>query len=261
MRLTLLTILLASITISAYGHSLYVEFPEHMSLNSPAELWIAYGHGGSTDQELSSLPLAKLISPDGQERDLMLEPFRGGLKGIAPLETSGCYILDLQMESSFFDPAWFGAAGSKSLVEKYGRALLPMESGKGFEWSKGEGLEIVPAVDPYSLRSGDLFSARVSWNRNPVAGSYSGVVTRTPDEILVIQHAQENDIEGSTGSGDMNFRLTKPGLWVLSFEATLDESGTWEAESDDLQGHYVKGEVLEYDQIAPTAYLTFWVTE
>jgi cobalt/nickel transport protein len=45
----------------------------------------------------------------------------------------------------------------------------------------------------------------------------------------------------------------------LSFEATLDETGTWTAEEDDSQGHYRKGDSLEYEQIAPTAYLTFWV--
>jgi len=261
MKSILHLLMLVALIASASAHSLYAEFPEKLSSGSESDVWIAYGHGGTADSELLDLPIAKAISPEGGEADLELEPYQGGLKGLVSLEKSGCYILDLRMEPSFFDPAWFGASGSKAMVEKYGRALLPVESGEGFGWSSNEGLEIVPEVDPHELKSGDMFSARTLWNGKPVGGSYSAVVTRTPEDVLVIQHAQETEVEGSTEDGKISFQLTKPGLWVLSFEATLDESGTWKAESDDSQGHYKKGDELEYEQIAPTAYLTFWANK
>jgi cobalt/nickel transport protein len=251
-------VLIALIALSS-AHSLYAEFPETLRPGSEAAVWVAYGHGGAVGLPLVSLPVANLISADDEETELKLEPYQGGLKGSVPLDKPGCYILDLQMEPSFFDPAWFGSTGSKSLVERYGRALLPAESGDGSGWSRGEGLEIVPTVDPHGLKTGDQFSARALWNGKPVAGSYSAVITRLPEEVLVIQHAQETVVEGSTDDGLISFTLTEPGLWVLSFEATLDERGTWTAEEDDSQGHYRKGDKLQYEQIAPTAYLTFWV--
>ncbi|NPV62434.1 MAG: DUF4198 domain-containing protein [Methanotrichaceae archaeon] len=259
MRSIIFVLLLGILVSSASGHSLYVEFPRDLSTNSKADFWIAYGHGGSADQEIASLPLARLIWPDGQEEELNLEPFQGGLMGAVSLPEPGCYIMDLQMKTTLFNPEWFGAAGSSSLVEKYGRALLTVDSGQGFGWSSGRGLEIVPETDPYGLQSGEEFKAQVLWNGREVSGDYSATVVRLPEDVLVIQHAQETEIEGSSEDGNISFTTTKPGLWVLSFEATIDESGSWTAEEDDSQGYFRKGEELEYDQIAPTAYLTFWV--
>jgi hypothetical protein len=259
MRSIIFVLLRGMLVSSASAHSLYVEFPRDQSADSKADFWIAYGHGGSADQELISLPLARVISPDSQQEELNQEPFQDGLKGVVSLPDPGCYIMDLQMKTTFFNPEWFGAAGSSSLVEKYGRALMPVESGQGFSWSSGQGLEIVPEIDPYGLKSGDRFEAQALWNGEEVPGDYNAVVARLPDDMLVIQHAQETEIEDSSSNGKISFTTTKPGLWVLSFEATIDESGRWTAEEKDSQGHYQKGEELEYDQIAPTAYLTFWV--
>jgi hypothetical protein len=92
-----------------------------------------------------------------------------------------------------------------------------------------------------------------------VPGSYSAVVTRLPEDVLVVQHAQVMELDGSSSDGEIRFTTTRPGLWVLSFEATLAEAGTWTAESDDPQGRYKKGDELEYEQMAPTAYISFWV--
>ena len=259
MKSTCLLMLLGLLVSSAAAHSLYAEFPADLSSNSKADIWIAYGHGGSADTQIDSLPVARMISPDQEETDLELAPYQDGLKGSVALQEPGCYILDLQMQTSLFDPAWFGAAGAKSLVEKYGRVLMPAGSGQGFDWSSGSGLEIVPETDPYGLKSGDEFKARVLWNGKAGLGSYSAVVTRSPQDVLMIQHAQETELEGSSSDGEISFETTRPGLWVLSFEATIDESGTWKADADDPAGNYKKGDELQYEQIAPTAYLTFWV--
>lgn len=254
-----LLILLSLMVSPAAAHSLYAEFPEDLASNSQADIWIAYGHGGSADSQIKSLSVARMILPDQEETNLLLEPYQDGLRGAIALKEPGCYILDLQMPSSLFDPAWFEAAGNKILVEKYGRALMPAESGEGFDWSDNSGLEIVSHSDPYGLKSGQEFKAEALWNGKPVPGSYSAVVTRSPEDVLMIQHAQESELEETSNDGKISFRTTRPGLWVLSFEATLDESGTWKAEADDSAGNYKKGDELQYEQIAPTAYLTFWV--
>lgn len=259
MKQSWLLLLLVILISPAMGHTLYAEFSDELSANSNAPFWIAYGHGGSADTELTSLSLAHLISPGGEASDLALEPYQGGLKGNAALGNAGCYVMDLQMESTLFNPSWFGASGSISLVEKYGRALLPAQSGKGFDWSSNTGLEIVPETDPYDLGSGDQFMARALWNGNAVPGSFSAVIARQPEDVLMIQHAQQTELAGESSDGSINITTTRPGLWVLSFEATIDEPGSWTAESDDSQGHYKKGDVLDYEQVAPTAYLSFWV--
>lgn len=245
----------------ASAHSLYVEFPRDLSTDANAEFWIAYGHGGSADQELVTLPVARLVSPSGQPKELEMQPFQGGLKGDVAFPEPGCYIMDMQMDSTFFDPEWFGSSGSRSLVEKYGRALLPVQSGQGFDWSSGTGLEIIPETDPYGLKAGQRFMARALWNGKAVSGSYSAVIARSPEDVLVIQHAQQTEQEGSSSDGSISFAVTRPGLWVLSYEATLDETGEWTAGEDDPKGHYKIGEQLQFEQIAPTAYLSFWVNK
>ena len=56
----------------ASAHSLYVEFPRDLSTDANAEFWIAYGHGGSADQELDALPVARIVSPSGQPEELSM---------------------------------------------------------------------------------------------------------------------------------------------------------------------------------------------
>lgn len=261
MRTIALLMLLGLVISSAAAHSLYAEFPRDLALDSETEFWIAYGHGGSAESQIDSFPLARLISPDGSESDLELAPYQDGLKGFVAFEGPGCYILDLQMATTFFDPAWFGAAGSKSLVEKYGRVLMPVQSGEGYDWSRGKGLEIVPQIDPYGLRSGEEFKANALWNGKAVPGSYSVFITRSPEDVLVVQHVQETEISGDSRDGVVSFATGRAGLWVLAFEASIDESGTWTAALDDPSGNYKKGDKLEYEEVAPTAYLTFWVND
>ena len=152
-KILILSVLMA-LTASASAHSLYAEFPEKLECGSEAEVWIAYGHGGTTEPNHIDLAAAKLVSPDGKKVDLALEPYKSGLLGAISLEEKGCYILDLQAESALFDPSWYGSSGSKSLVEKYAHVLMPVESGEGFGWSEGSGLEIVPDVDPMALNLG-----------------------------------------------------------------------------------------------------------
>jgi cobalt/nickel transport protein len=261
MRTIALLILLGLMISSAAAHSLYAEFPQDTGPDSQTEFWIAYGHGGSADSQIESLPLARLISPDGSEGELFFEPYRDGLKGSVAFDDPGCYILDLQMDTTFFDPASFGAAGKKSLVEKYGRVLMPYQSGEGYDWSSRKGMEIVPETDPYQLKSGEDFRARVLYNGKPVPGSYSAIITRSPEDVLVVQHAQESEISGESEDGIISFATGRAGLWVLAYEATMDESGTWTAVKDDPSENYKKGDQIEYEEVAPTAYLTFWVND
>lgn len=261
MKTIALLMLLGLMISSAAAHSLYAEFPRDLPLDSETEFWIAYGHGGSADSQIDSLPLARLISPDGSESELLLDPYQDGLKGSAAFEEPGCYIMDLQMATTFFDPAWFGAAGKKSLVEKYGRALMPVQTGEGYDWSSGRGLEIVPQVDPCDLNSGEEFKAKALWNGKAVPGSHSAVITRSPDDVLVVQHVQEPELSGDSRDGIISFATGRAGLWVLTFEATIDESGTWTAALDDPSGNYRKGDKIDYEEVAPTAFLTFWVND
>lgn len=252
--------LLLEFIIPASAHLIYVEYPQWISAGSETSIFIAYGHGETADSNQLNLTVANLISPDGDETFLELEPHDGGLKGTVSPDMPGCYLIDLKADASFFDPSWLGISGSRTLLEKYCRALLPVESGKGFDWFRGDGLEIVPEVDPYGMKSGEIFRARALWDGKPVDGSYTAVVIRSPDDVLQIQHAMETDVEGTTSDGEINFSLTRPGLWVLTFETTFDEAGTWIAKNDDSNGRYRKGDKLEYEQIASTAYLNFWAT-
>ena len=248
---------MAGFTYLACGHMLYAEFPEDISAPSTAEVWITYGHDDESG-EPPRLSVARAISPDGSFEDLDLEEHEGGLKGALKVEEEGCYILDLEKEPRLTDLEWFGISGPSSLILEHARALMPAVSGRNFDWSSGEGLELVPATDPGDLERGDIFEAQAAWQGRPIGGDYSAMVVKSPEDLLVIQHAQEVEVWGSSSGGEVEFELTRPGLWVVTFEATIDESGTWTAESDDPNGNYAEGDKLAYDQITPTVYLTFW---
>jgi cobalt/nickel transport protein len=184
MRSIIFVLLQRILVSSASARSLYVEFPRDLSADPKADFWIAYGHGVSADQEIVSLPPSHLISPDCQEEELNPEPSQCGLNGAVSLPNPGCYIMDLQMKTTFFNPEWFGAVGSSSLVEEYSQALLAVDSGQGFGWPNDRGLEIVPETDPYGLQSGEEFKSQVLWNGRWVSGDYSATVVRLPEDAL-----------------------------------------------------------------------------
>ncbi len=256
--LYLLILAVAGMVTLASGHMLYAEFPEDISAGSEVDVWITYGHCHG-EKMVPDLSVADIVSPDGDVKELDLDEYSDGLITTVEVGDSGCYILDLQMEPHLVDPAWYGVSSDKELILNYGRGLMAVESSDNYDWSSGEGLEIVPLVDPYRLGVGDDFQAEVLWNGRPVDGYYNAMIARTPSDLLTVQHAEEYDAEGDSSDGEIEFELTRPGLWVVTFFADpVDEDGTWTATIDDPEGHYSQGDELEYDAIAPTAYLTFW---
>ncbi len=257
-KLCLLILAVVGIATLASGHMLYAEYPQDISADSEMDVWITYGHSYG-EKTVPDLSVAEVVSPDGHVSRLGLEEYENGLRGTVEIDEPGCYILNLQKEANFFDPKWYGISGDKELTLNYGKGLMVAESGDNYGWSSGEGLEIVPLADPYGLEAGDEFQAEVFWNGEPIDGYYNAVMAKTPSDLLTIQHAVECDVEGDSEDGEISFELTRPGLWVITFYAdTVEESGTWTTTSDDPEGHYSQGDELEYDAIAPTAYLTFW---
>ncbi len=256
----LLILAVVGIATLASGHMLYAEYPQDISTDSEMDVWITYGHSHG-EKTVPDLSVAEVVSPDGDVNELDLDEYNDGLTATVEIDEPGCYILNLQMEPNFVDLAWYGVSGDKELILNYGRGLMTVESGDNYDWSSGEGLEIVPLVDPYGLEAGDDFRAEVFWNGESIDGDYNAVIVRTPSDLLTIQHAvaEEYDAEGYSSDGKIEFELTRPGLWVITFFAdTVEESGTWTATNDDPEGHYTQGDELDYDAIAPTAYLTFW---
>ena len=254
----LLILAIMGMATLASGHVLYAEYPQDISADSEVDVWITYGHIGG-DKTVPDLSVAEVVSPDGDVKELDLDEYRDGLTATVEIGEPGCYILDLQMEPYFFDPKWYGVSCDKELTLNYGRGLMAAEFGDNYDWSSGEGLEIVPLVDPYRLVAGYDFQAEVFWNGEPIDGYYNAMIARTPSDLLTIQCAVECEVEGDSEDGEISFELTRPGLWVITFFADMvEESGTWTATSDDPEGHYTQEDELEYDAIAPTAYLTFW---
>jgi len=258
MKLTCLLLLaVAGLVSAASGHMLYAEFAEGIVAPSEVEVWITYGHDDE-GQAAPTLSMARAVSPDGSSQDLELEEVEGGLLATVSIEEEGCYILDLEKEPRFTDMEWFGITGPASLILEYGRALLPAVTGENSARTSKVGLEIVPAVDPSRIEAGTTFEAQATWEGDPIGGDYSAIKVRSPEDLLVVQHAGAVDLSGSSPDGAVELEIPSPGLWVVTFEATVEERGTWTAEGDDPSGNYAAGDELEYDQITPTAYLTFW---
>jgi len=257
-RIFLLVLMVAGIAAMASGHTLYAEFPLEISANSEIDVWITYGHCHG-EKKTPDLSVAQVVTPEGDINELTLEEYQDGLRGKVDIGKSGCYILNIQKEATFFNPKWYGVSGDKELTSNYARAMMTAESGDSYEWTSGDGLEIVPLIDPYNLEVGDEFQAKVLWNGELIDGYYNAVVAKTPSDLLTIQHAEECEVEADSEDGMISFELTMPGLWVVTiFANSVEESGTWTATSDHENGYYNQGDKLEYDAIAPTAYLTFW---
>ncbi|MHC1631023.1 MAG: DUF4198 domain-containing protein [Methanotrichaceae archaeon] len=256
-RFYLLILAVIGIAAVASGHMLYAEFPEEIPANSDVNVWITYGHPQG-EKTVPDLSVADVVSPNGDESNLDLNKYEDGLRGTIDIDEPGCYILNLQMKPTFFDPEWYDTNGDVILLPKYGRSLIVAESGDGYDWSKGDGLEIVPISNPHALRTDDQFQAKVFWNGEPVDGDYNAVLVKKPDDLLTVQHEQKCNVEGNSYNGEIDFELPKPGLWVITFNAKIDKSGTWTAISDDPKGHYHESDKLKYDQIMPTAFLSFW---
>ncbi|MDF0591386.1 DUF4198 domain-containing protein [Candidatus Methanocrinis natronophilus] len=255
-RLCLSVLVVAGLAALASGHMLFAVYPEDVAEYSDVNIWITYAHDieGDTAPQLAR---AVVFGPDGKE-GLSLSERDGGLAGTVEVGGPGCYVLDLEMEPTFLDLGWFGITGESSFLPKSGRAVMPVGTGADCMISTGEGLEIIPQVDMSGIGRGDRFRAYALWNGAEVPGDYTAMVVKTPEDLLTVLHAYESEVDGTSSDGMIEFDLSKPGLWVVSFEATIDKSGTWTATTDDPNGRYRKGDRLEYDQIAPTAYLTFW---
>jgi cobalt/nickel transport protein len=256
-RLYLAMLMVVGAGSLASGHMLFAVYPEEVVEGSRIDLFITYGHDVGGDV-VPDLAVARLIHPRGID-DLELWDEGRGLGGTVEIGDPGCYILDPQMETTLFDQAWFGLGGGSSLLPKSGRAIIPVGTGGDCGFASGDGLEIVPRVDMSGINRGDRFRAQALWNGAEVGGDFTGAVLKAPGDLLTVKHAHEYEVEGAASDGRIEFDLSKPGLWVVSFEATISESGTWTAEGDDPNGRYRKGDRLDYDRIAPSAYLTFWV--
>ena len=255
-RLYLSVLVVAGLAALASGHMLFAVYPEDVAEHSDVNIWITYAHDIEGDTP-PMLERAALIRPDGTE-GLSLSEWDGGLAGTVMVGGPGCYVLDLEMEPTFLDLGWFGITGGSTFLPKSGRAVMPVGTGADCEISTGKGLEIVPQVDMSGIVRGDRFRASAFWYGEMVEGDYTAMVVKAPEDLLTVLHAYESEVDGTSSDGTIEFDLSKPGLWVVSFEATIDKSGTWTATTDDPSGRYRKGDRLDYDQIAPTAYLTFW---
>ncbi len=99
------------------------------------------------------------------------------------------------------------------LILEYGRPLLPAVTGENSARTSKVGLEIVPAVDPSRIEAGTTFEAQATWEGDPIGGDYSAIKVRSPEDLLVVQHAGAvSPAPPPMGRWSLRFRAQASGL-------------------------------------------------
>jgi uncharacterized GH25 family protein len=99
-----------------------------------------------------------------------------------------------------------------SRTDKFAKAIInASQSDKNFASAVGQELEIVPATNPASARTGQYFSVRVLYNGQPAAlpvhATYDGFVKEYQNTYA---YYTESDADGIA-----NIKITAPGIWII----------------------------------------------
>ena len=265
-----IAVLVSSLMIGAVSaHMLYIEAEDKPDAPSVQAAYFNYGH--PNHPEGNRAPLLKEVKqyrPDGTVVDLKpIEKPELNCSLAYFLYQGGVNIIVAATEPSFYDPALRNRTGPTRLTYKSGKILCcgggagnvaDQETGM-IPWAKvtGQGLEIVPLVNPFALRVGDTFEAALLCNGIPVNGSYAAA------QGTHSMHPPEGQEGETVEDGTFSVNINEAGMWQVKAEYIIDEPGTWVATYDKIRGnktYYLTGQELEYELLRYSTTLTFYAS-
>ena len=270
-----IAVLVSSLMVGAVSaHMLYIEAEDKPDAPSVQAAILNYGHPNHPEgNRAPPLKEVKQYRPDGTVVDLKpIEKPELNCSLAYFLYQGGVNIIGAVKEPSAYDPAWYKpwypnaswVTGPPKLSLGYAKIVIcagdeenTEESGM-ISWAKvtGQGLEIVPLVNPFALHVGDTFEAALLYNGAPVNGSYAAA------QGTHSMHPPEGQ-EGKTAEdGTFSVNINEAGMWQVKADYTIDESGTWIATCDKVykgETFYNEGDPVPYEVVSSRATLTFYV--
>ena len=255
-----IAVLVSSLMVgAASAHMLYLEANDKPDAPSVQAAKINFGHPNKP--EGNRVPLLKEVKqyrPDGTVVDL--KPIEKANYSVAYfLYQGGVHIIVASREQSVYK--------GKLSKGDYGKIICcgcceedaAIACAEMSPWAKvtGQGLEIVPLVNPFTLRVGDTFKAALLSNGAPINGSYAAA-----HETKSIHNATQAQIGDTAEDGTFSINITESGMWQVKAEYVIDESGTWIATCDKVykgKTFYNKGDPVPYEVVSHRATLTFYV--
>ena len=243
-----IAVLVSSLMVGAVSaHMLYIEAEDKPDAPSVQAAKIIFGH--PNHPEGNRAPLLKEVKqyrPDGTVVDL--KPIEKTNHSVAYfLYQSGVHIIVASREPSVYK--------GKLSKGDYGKIICCGCCGEEAEitcaemipWAKdtGQGLEIVPLVNPFTLGVGDTFKAALLSNGAPINGSYAAA-----HETKHIHNATQAQIGDTAENGTFSIVITESGMWQVKAEYVIAKSGTWIATT---------GDEVPYNWVRYRATLTFYV--
>ncbi len=256
-----IAVLVSSLMVGAVSaHMLYIEANDKPDAPSVQAAKIIFGH--PNHPEGNRAPLLKEVKqyrPDGTVVDL--KPIEKTNHSVAYfLYQGGVHIIVASREPSVY-------RGTLSKGD-YGKiiccgccgeeAVNPCEEKNSWAMDTGQGLEIVPLVNPFALHVGDTFEAVLLYNGAPINGSYAAA-----HETKGIHNATQAQIGDTAEDGTFSVTINEAGMWQVKAEYTIDESGTWIATYDKVRGnttYWLTGDEVPYDRERYRATLTLYAS-
>lgn len=264
---TIATVLVFSLVVGlASAHMLYIEANDKLDIPSVQAARINLGHPNiPVELKAPRIEEAKLYGPGDTIKDLKTLKKANYSVVYFLLNQNGDHIIGAK-RVGIYDPAWHNLTGiiplqliidSAKIVIRAGGVSNTEKSGM-IPWAKviGQEWEIVPLVDPLSLHVGDTFKAALLYKGSPTRGTYAAA-----QETEDIHSPTVAQIGTTAEDGTFSIDITKPGMWQVVAEYTVEESGTWNATYDIARKgktYYSKGDEIVYEQVRHRSTLTFY---
>jgi len=241
------------------AHFLYLETEDHpRTIPINQEVKIYFGHPNKPETfyegEHFRIEEACLYKPDGNIEKLILKNEPHNLTSTITLSQKGEYIVMIKNLPSVYNPAWHGGKEPVKLSQSYAKVLI--YTGGSENWDKviGQGVEIIPQVNPHYLRVGDKFNVNFLYEGKPVRGEYAAA-----HETQGIHDPKIAQIGKTQKDGSFSIELNRSGMWAVTAKHNINKSGVWKASYAHKKGWFIKGEDLKYEQLSYSAIITFWV--
>ncbi|MDR1109872.1 MAG: DUF4198 domain-containing protein [Deltaproteobacteria bacterium] len=197
------------------------------TLGEPAIVFLGFSDDFPIGEEITAEDYAKRYMPAkliGDKGELGLEPGAKAnvFQGVSPLE-NGTYFVVTESQNSFVSRTPSGPSWKSKLEEPeatacfygavYGKNLFVLgEAGDEDFIARplGQKLEIVPQLDPGTLKPGDKFPVKVLLDGQPLAGANVGAFFAgftADNEALAFSQATDQD-------GQVEIIPLRPGEWL-----------------------------------------------
>lgn len=243
-----------------YAHFLFLETDSTPKIiPTTQKVKIYFGHPDTKEfyegeHLLPMIEKVNLYKPDGKIEKLKLMEEADGLTCEVKIKQKGIYIIVAKRTPSVYNPAWKGKPGFAILSEAYAKVMVWTGGVQKYDRTIGRGAEIIPLINPFYLKTGDVLKSKFLYNGKPMKGYY-----RAAHESENIHDENIAQIGEIAEDGTFSINITKPGAWFITAASHFDKPGKWTATFTHKRKWFTKGDEIKYDKKSFEAILTIYV--